>query len=178
MYFGDDDNTYDLRLFDEIRSTNTVSMFPVGLIGKQGVSGPIVRAGKVIGFTDDWYANRKFPVDMAGFAFKVGLLKKTGKKVRMPYKAGHEEDLFLKNLAIEREDIEVKAKNCTEILVWHTQTAKKTSPKIKPSGETKKNLGSNLMPLLKHLSESGVIELSSSGVELPTCFGSDCETKS
>lgn len=43
MYFGDDDNTFDLRLFDEIRSTKRVSMFPVGLIGKYSVSSPVVR---------------------------------------------------------------------------------------------------------------------------------------
>lgn len=43
MYFGDDDNTFDLRLFDEIRSTKRVSMFPVGLIGQYSVSSPVVR---------------------------------------------------------------------------------------------------------------------------------------
>ncbi|KAG6458545.1 hypothetical protein O3G_MSEX010914 [Manduca sexta] len=47
MYFGDDDNTVDLQLFDEIRSTKKVSMFPVGLIGGYGVSTPIVKNGKV-----------------------------------------------------------------------------------------------------------------------------------
>lgn len=43
MYFGDDDNTFDLRLFDEIRYTKRVSMFPVGLIGQYSVSTPVVR---------------------------------------------------------------------------------------------------------------------------------------
>jgi len=43
LYFGDDDNTYDLRLFSEIRKTQRVSMFPVGLIADYGVSGPVVR---------------------------------------------------------------------------------------------------------------------------------------
>lgn len=47
LYFGDDDNTFDLRLFDEIRDTQKVSMFPVGLIGEYGVSSPVVRDGKV-----------------------------------------------------------------------------------------------------------------------------------
>lgn len=47
MYFGDDDNTVDLQLFDEIRQTKKVSMFPVGLIGGFGVSTPIVKDGKV-----------------------------------------------------------------------------------------------------------------------------------
>lgn len=43
LYFGDDDNTFDLRLFDEIRSTQKVSMFPVGLIGEYSVSAPVVK---------------------------------------------------------------------------------------------------------------------------------------
>jgi beta-1,3-glucuronyltransferase len=42
LYFGDDDNTFDLRLFAEIRYTQRVSMFPVGLIGDYSISSPIV----------------------------------------------------------------------------------------------------------------------------------------
>ena len=34
IYFADDDNTYDLKLFDEIRNTKKVSVFPVGFVGK------------------------------------------------------------------------------------------------------------------------------------------------
>lgn len=43
LYFGDDDNTYDLRLFEEIRDTQNISMFPVGLIGDYAVSAPVVQ---------------------------------------------------------------------------------------------------------------------------------------
>lgn len=43
LYFGDDDNTFDLKLFEEIRDTKKVSMFPVGLIGEYGISSPIVK---------------------------------------------------------------------------------------------------------------------------------------
>lgn len=43
LYFGDDDNTFDLRLFNEIRTTKYVSMFPVGLIGQYAISAPIVK---------------------------------------------------------------------------------------------------------------------------------------
>lgn len=43
LYFGDDDNTFDLRLFNEIRDTKKVSMFPVGLIGLYAVSSPVVK---------------------------------------------------------------------------------------------------------------------------------------
>lgn len=50
LYFGDDDNTFDLDLFSEIRSTKIVSMFPVGLIGTYAVSSPIVDIHKVISF--------------------------------------------------------------------------------------------------------------------------------
>jgi hypothetical protein len=46
FYFGDDDNTFDLALFDQIRQTKIVSMFPVGLIGEFGVSAPIVEQVK------------------------------------------------------------------------------------------------------------------------------------
>lgn len=43
LYFGDDDNTFDLSLFNEIRTTKRVSMFPVGLIGHYSVSAPVVK---------------------------------------------------------------------------------------------------------------------------------------
>lgn len=33
IYFADDDNTYDVRLFDEMRYTDTVSIWPVGIRG-------------------------------------------------------------------------------------------------------------------------------------------------
>ena len=32
VYFADDDNTYDLRLFAELRLTKSLSFFPVGLV--------------------------------------------------------------------------------------------------------------------------------------------------
>lgn len=89
FYFADDDNTYDLEIFDQMRYTKKVSMWPVGLVTKYGLSSPIVRNGKLSGFYDGWIGGntkllislyfliynsffilqgRKFPVDMAGFA--------------------------------------------------------------------------------------------------------------
>ncbi|RZC38449.1 galactosylgalactosylxylosylprotein 3-beta-glucuronosyltransferase P [Asbolus verrucosus] len=124
FYFADDDNTYDLQLFDEIRYTKKVSMFPVGLITKLGVSSPIVKNGVFSGFYDGWMAGRKFPVDMAGFAVSVKFLLNRPKAL-MPFKPGFEEDGFLKSLEpFEPQDIELLASNCTKILVWHTQTKK------------------------------------------------------
>uniref|UniRef100_A0A1B6CXM4 Galactosylgalactosylxylosylprotein 3-beta-glucuronosyltransferase n=1 Tax=Clastoptera arizonana TaxID=38151 RepID=A0A1B6CXM4_9HEMI len=123
FYFADDDNTYDILLFEEMRYTKKVSMWPVGLCTKFGLSSPIVKNGTFLGFYDGWIAGRKFPVDMAGFAVNVEFLLKRP-KASMPYKPGFEEDGFLKSLNLNIEDIELKAENCTKILVWHTQTKK------------------------------------------------------
>lgn len=124
FYFADDDNTYDLELFNDIRYTKRVSMFPVGLITKAGVSSPIVKHGIFTGFYDGWIGGRKFAVDMAGFAVSVEFLQKRP-KAKMPFKPGFEEDGFLKSLSpFEPKDVELLANNCTKILVWHTQTKK------------------------------------------------------
>lgn len=139
FYFADDDNTYDIALFDEIRKTKTISMFPVGLCTKFGLSSPILRNGKFVGFYDGWIAGRKFPVDMAGFAVSVKFLLQRP-NATMPFKAGYEEDGFLKSLApFEPKEIEFLADNCTRVLAWHTQT-KKNEPSapldMKLYGET------------------------------------------
>ncbi|XP_060515804.1 galactosylgalactosylxylosylprotein 3-beta-glucuronosyltransferase P isoform X2 [Cylas formicarius] len=124
FYFADDDNTYDLELFAEIRKTKNISMFPVGLITKAGVSSPIVKNGEFAGFYDGWIAGRKFAVDMAGFAVSIEFLLSRPAAL-MPFKPGYEEDGFLKSLApLEPNQVELLASNCTKILVWHTQTKK------------------------------------------------------
>lgn len=84
-------------------------------------------------------AGRKFPVDMAGFAVNVKFLLQRP-NATMPFKAGYEEDGFLKSLApFEPKDIEFLADNCTKVLAWHTQT-KKNEPSapldMKLYGET------------------------------------------
>ena len=87
-----------------MRKTRSLSLFPVGLVTKTGVSSPIVRSGKIVGFFDGWIANRKFPVDMAGFAVSVQTLKKVQAKLgklEMPFTPGYEEDGFLRQLEIE-----------------------------------------------------------------------------
>lgn len=137
VYFGDDDNTFDLDLFSEIRRTKKVSMMPVGLIGDFGVSSPVVKEvkqenpfdrycrnrsnnsccskGKVIGFFDGWPGNRKFAVDMAGFAVSVKFLKESP-DATMPFKVGYEEDMFLQNLGLSIDEIEPLADNCTKVM--------------------------------------------------------------
>ncbi|KAL7643437.1 UNVERIFIED_CONTAM: hypothetical protein RMT77_005419 [Armadillidium vulgare] len=121
IYFLDDDNTVSIRLFDEMRYTKKVSMWPVGLVGYLPFTSPIIQEGKVTGFFDFWAGARKFQVDMSSFAVNVGYFKNQV-NVTMPYDIGYGEDGFLRSLGIELSEIEAKADLCTKILVWHTRT--------------------------------------------------------
>ncbi|XP_039484526.1 galactosylgalactosylxylosylprotein 3-beta-glucuronosyltransferase S isoform X1 [Drosophila santomea] len=154
LYFGDDDNTYDLRLFSEIRKTQRVSMFPVGLIADYGVSGPVVRKGKVVAFLDSWVAGRRWPVDMAGFAVSLEYMSQYP-YVNMPYKPGYEEDLFLRSIGLQMNLIEPRGNNCTEILVWHTQTKSKKLGMVRLESKYLDDR-SNLGALLHNLKLMGV----------------------
>lgn len=99
---------------------------------------------------------------MAGFAVNLEYLSKYP-NATMPYKAGYEEDAFLKSIGLKIEDIEPKANDCSEIYVWHTQTTKTKSPLIRIASEMLQNTKSNLIHLLQSMSEMGVSHLSASG---------------
>ncbi|CAG0886563.1 unnamed protein product [Cyprideis torosa] len=71
LYFADDDNTYDVEVFHEMRPTQRVSVWPVGLVGGLLVESPIIDNGKIVGFNSMWNAKRPFPIDMAGFAVNI-----------------------------------------------------------------------------------------------------------
>jgi galactosylgalactosylxylosylprotein 3-beta-glucuronosyltransferase 3 len=129
VYFADDDNTYDLEIFDEIRSTKNVSVWPVGLVGGLLVERPIVAVdgatnkSRVIGFNARWEPNRRFPVDMAGFALSVGMLLKHPNAVFSSYeRVGYMESHFLSQFIDSPAELEPKANNCKRTLVWHTKT--------------------------------------------------------
>ncbi|KAI8040212.1 hypothetical protein M5D96_006151 [Drosophila gunungcola] len=127
LYFADDDNTYDISIFEQMRYITKVAMWPVGLVTKTGVSSPIIQGGKLVGFYDGWIGGRRYPVDMAGFAVSVKFLKERP-KAQMPFKPGYEEDGFLRSLApLDNKEIELLADECRDILTWHTQT-KKNAP--------------------------------------------------
>ncbi|XP_056092930.1 galactosylgalactosylxylosylprotein 3-beta-glucuronosyltransferase 2 isoform X2 [Rhinichthys klamathensis goyatoka] len=66
VFFADDDNTYSLELFEEMRSTRRVSVWPVGLVGGRRYERPLVEKGKVVGWYTGWRADRPFAIDMAG----------------------------------------------------------------------------------------------------------------
>ncbi|XP_017843782.1 galactosylgalactosylxylosylprotein 3-beta-glucuronosyltransferase P isoform X2 [Drosophila busckii] len=130
LYFADDDNTYDINIFEQMRYTKKVSMWPVGLVTKTGVSSPIIRNGKLDGYYDGWLGGRKYPVDMAGFAVSVKFLH-TRPNATMPFKPGYEEDGFLRSLApLQNTEIELLADECRDILTWHTQTKKNPAAQV------------------------------------------------
>lgn len=54
-----------------MRSTSTVSVWPVGLVGGLMVERPIVNDSKVVGWVAGWKTDRPYPMDMAGFAINL-----------------------------------------------------------------------------------------------------------
>ena len=172
---------YDLRLFDDIRWTKKISVFPVGLMGDQGVSSPIVidkrlevsigesfrplkeHLCRVVGFSDSWLGHRKFPIDMAGFAVNVDYLSSHPNQA-MPYKVGYEEDYFLQSLNVSLSDLEPLAECCTKVFVWHTKTiSTKEIPRVKYSepalisNEFYNN--TNIISLMKDLEDTGLAKI-------------------
>ncbi|XP_072493310.1 galactosylgalactosylxylosylprotein 3-beta-glucuronosyltransferase 3 [Notamacropus eugenii] len=128
VYFADDDNTYSRELFEEMRGTRGVSVWPVGLVGGLRFEGPQVQGGQVVGFHTAWEPERPFPLDMAGFAVSLPLLlSRPGAQFDPMAPRGHLESSLLRHL-VDPKDLEPRAANCTRVLVWHTRTEK---PKMK-----------------------------------------------
>lgn len=113
---------------------------------------------QVVGFFDSWPASRTFPVDMAGFAVNIEILKPSA---TMPFIAGHEEDKFLVSLGVKLEDIEPLAENCSKVLVWHTRTEKFKKPTLKINIDKLDNLPKyhNFVNLLREISRLGMAVL-------------------
>ena len=129
VYFADDDNTYDLELFNEMRYTKLVSVWPVGFAGGLLVERPIVPRGddRVRDFNSMWRKERPFPIDMAGFAVSLRLLmSRPNVSFSAREKVGYIESHFLGQLVKSWDELEPKARRCTKILVWHTKTKNPT----------------------------------------------------
>ena len=94
VYFGDDDNEYDPRVFEEISKINRVGVWPVGFpfaMAPTHVEAPAVNAsGSVVGFYSKFCDKRRYNVDMAGFALRVSAAKAASFSRRS--KPGHLED--------------------------------------------------------------------------------------
>lgn len=124
VYFADDDNTYDVDLFEEMRFTETVSVWPVGLVGALLVERPLVENEKVIGWFSAWKPNRPFPMDMAGFGVNLKLLLDHPTAMfNLSAPRGFQESSLLQSM-VTLNQLEPRADNCSKVLVWHTRTEK------------------------------------------------------
>ncbi|KAJ0176037.1 hypothetical protein K1T71_008211 [Dendrolimus kikuchii] len=124
VYFMDDDNTYSLKVFDEMRKIQKVGVWPVGIVGGMRVEMPLVTDGKVSGYNAVWKPFRPFPIDMAGFAINATLfLDFPNAKFSRKVQSGFQESEILKYFT-KREELEPLADNCTKVYVWHTRTQK------------------------------------------------------
>ncbi|XP_065204058.1 galactosylgalactosylxylosylprotein 3-beta-glucuronosyltransferase I-like [Planococcus citri] len=124
VYFADDDNTYSVKLFQEMRFINKVGVWPVGLVGGLMVEKPLVdwATGRVTGWNCHWRPDRDFPIDMAGFAVNLQhLLRHPEAEFSLNVEVGFQEGSLLSKL-VSIQDLEPKADNCTEVYVWHTRT--------------------------------------------------------
>uniref|UniRef100_A0A7E4UN63 Galactosylgalactosylxylosylprotein 3-beta-glucuronosyltransferase n=1 Tax=Panagrellus redivivus TaxID=6233 RepID=A0A7E4UN63_PANRE len=128
LYFADDDNSYDTRLFDEyIRNVKKIGIWGVGLVGTMPVEAPAVENGVVVGWHTDWRPNRSFAVDMAGFAVSLDLVLTTKARFGTSCEkaGGSPEPCFLERLGISTDHLEPFGAEGVkkELLVWHTHTS-------------------------------------------------------
>uniref|UniRef100_A0A5K3EMD1 Galactosylgalactosylxylosylprotein 3-beta-glucuronosyltransferase n=1 Tax=Mesocestoides corti TaxID=53468 RepID=A0A5K3EMD1_MESCO len=149
VYFADDDNTYSLRLFNEIRTTKRASTWPVAFVGRLLWEGCVTKPDHpdVIDHMQTIFKPwREFPIDMAGFAINLRLILSHPDAIFIanPNYYGMLESTFLKKLGLRNfSDLEPKADGCRRILVWHTQTRQ---PDILALDESKTGPQPTLLP--------------------------------
>lgn len=127
IYNADDDNQYEMKLFDEIKKTKNISIFPVGNLGPNGIERPIIQNGKIL-YWDAGWSNRRFPVDMAGFAFNSKYLykKKAENKKLWDHCGVGGESEFINYITDNDDDLEFLCDNCNTCYVKHNELHKKT----------------------------------------------------
>lgn len=126
VYFGDDDDRYDLRFFEEIRETKKASVFMVGLTGGLKMEGPYCVNGTVARWHRASGYSREIPVDMQGFAVNVRVLLEQ-KDVWMESIGAYndlgypEANRFLSRFAT-RTTLECRTHK-NEVLVWRARSS-------------------------------------------------------
>ena len=145
VYFADDDNTYDYKLFKEFSQSipidKSVGVLPVGLVSKLKYEGPICKNGLIEKYHCYYDPSRVFPIDMAGFAIRVSKIQERQTKFSEFFKPGHLETEYLSKILEMRvhtnweeyrqgsvvnewtdKNMQGLGKDCRQILVWHTKT--------------------------------------------------------
>ena len=117
VYLADDDNWYQTQLFKELGRVKRVAILPVGLLGPWGIERPILRGGRIVGWRAHW-KSRRFPVDMAGFAFDAALLPPIDGPI-WTYGGRGGESEFLERLVTSADELEVLFDQGRRCYVWH-----------------------------------------------------------
>ena len=117
VYLADDDNWCQPQLFRELGKVKRVAILPVGLLGPWGIERPILRQGRIVGWHAHW-KSRRFPVDMAGFAFDAALLRAIDGPI-WTYAGRGGESEFLERLVASADELEVLCDEGRRCYVWH-----------------------------------------------------------
>jgi len=126
VYFADDDNSYDVRLFDNyIRKVKDIGIWAVGLAGAAAVEAPHVENGTITKWDVVYAPGRKFAVDMAGFAVNLKLILKFNAGFNKDCTRGAPESCFLSQFGMSKEEVTPFGWNDypKDVLVWHTKTS-------------------------------------------------------
>nr|XP_027209505.1 galactosylgalactosylxylosylprotein 3-beta-glucuronosyltransferase S-like [Penaeus vannamei] len=150
VYFAAGDNVYDCRIFEEIRSTRGVSVFPVGLAKDLQLSTPVVKEGRFSGWYDDFgrlaVPRRVCRVCLLGGAAVESLPRP---HANVPWTYDLQEEGLLRGLGVPPEKMEFKAELCTKVFVWHVES-KIPNPVTRYLCDTRYD-GTNLRLLEKQL---------------------------
>ncbi|MDD5070157.1 MAG: glycosyltransferase family 43 protein [Candidatus Omnitrophica bacterium] len=119
VYIADDDNVYAKKLFQELRKVKRIAIFPVGNKGPNRIERPIVRDRKIVGWDAAWL-ERKFPVDMGGFAFNSEAIQGLDDQVWFWNVYGGETE-FLEKFVKSKNELELLCDMCKKCYVWHNQ---------------------------------------------------------
>ncbi|KAI6239771.1 Galactosylgalactosylxylosylprotein 3-beta-glucuronosyltransferase [Aphelenchoides fujianensis] len=125
VYFADDDNAYDVRMFNQyIRRVKKIGFWAVGFSGGGKVEAPHVENGTITKWDTIYEPDRKFATDMAGFAVNIRLILNSnasfGKQCNK-----NPEDCFLRQLGVNVSEAEPFGHDSEpkELLVWHTKSS-------------------------------------------------------
>lgn len=125
VYFADDDNSYDIRLFNNyIRNVKTIGFWAVGLSGAAKVEAPHVVNSTIVGWDVVYAPKRKFATDMAGFAINLKLILSSNASFHRGCVKRVPETCFLEQFKMNLSQMQAFGWNDEpkEILVWHTKT--------------------------------------------------------
>lgn len=145
VYSADDDNYYFPQLFEELRKTKRLAVFPVGHLGPNAIERPVLKNGRITGWDSGW-KERKYPLDWAGISFNADILSEIPDPIMRgfnwfdevkrgnvdPDLSGNEklqwirehkdgETEFLEKFVRSNEDFEILARNCSRCWAWHNQ---------------------------------------------------------